>query len=110
MAWAKRDPAGRARWQQLKYPGDPINVTVDQQANNWNHTIAVVDGKLLDFEVTEPLSSLWLRQDNQPDPERGYMRTIRKVWRVYKCCAGADLKGVCKGECSVIGMRHSECA
>ena len=49
------------------------------------HSIAVVDGKVLDANKTVPISSLWIKANNQPDPKKGYMRSIRKVYRVHKC-------------------------
>ena len=68
--------------------------------NEWVHTIGVIDGKIRDWGKTEPLSYLWLANNNQPNPKKGYMRTIRKVYRVYKC---ANPGGCCKGECKSLG-------
>ena len=65
--------------------------------------IAISNGNLLDFDLVEDRrrdrsgggpatvkSAMWLRDDNTPDPAKGYMRTILKVWRITKKAAPAD--------------------
>ena len=65
----------------------------------WVHSIAVTNGVVNDFTREESVAALWLQSNNQPHPENGYMRTIRKVYRVYKCtCPGAGCKGSCLQE------------
>ena len=82
--------------------------TADEPHENptaWLHSIAVVNSRFHEETVsgsgdttTEsyPLSSLWLQDNNQPDPRTGYMRTIRRVWRLRKCTAppGSNCKGM----------------
>ena len=83
--------------QPLKYPAEPANApAVD--STGWVHSIAIVDGRMHDHSHDNALSCLWLRVDNQPKPDKGYMRTIRKVWRVYRCThhLGTGCKGKCK--------------
>ena len=70
--------------QQLKYPSFSAMAPYEDP-NDWMHSIAVVDGKVLDANNTVPISSLWIKANNQPDPKKGYMRSIRKVYRVHKC-------------------------
>lgn len=84
-----------AKKQQLKYPNYHANAPAVNSAG-WIHSIAIVDGRVLDHHINEVLSSLWLRADNQPNPDKGYMRSIRKVWRVTKCCnPGTGCRGAC---------------
>ena len=82
--------------QRLKYPQSPANAPALDQ-NSWAHSIAIVDGFMHDHYVTEDISSLWLQSDNQPNPAKGYMRSIRKVWRVTRC---ENPNGVCRGACT----------
>eukprot|EP00966_Prymnesium_polylepis_P183153 4244417-Prymnesium_polylepis.1 len=64
----------------------------------WVHSIAIVDGHVCDFKTRQPLSALRLESNNQPQPRKGYMRTIRKIWRVYRCSRrGTGCKGACIG-------------
>ena len=90
--------------RKWKYAGH----TADEPHENptaWLHSIAVVNSRFHEETVsgsgdttTEsyPLSSLWLQDNNQPDPRKGYMRTIRRVWRLRKCTAppGSNCKGM----------------
>lgn len=101
--WARRTRSGRPKMQPLKYPGFAPNAPGISSVG-WHHTVAIIDGKLRDHHVVEPLSSLWLRPTNRPDRYLGYMRTIRKVWRVYKCEAVASFAPRCKGECCALGF------
>ena len=107
--WAIKKPNARLEWQSLKYPGYAANApSVSSEA--WHHTIAIDDGNLHDFSLAAErrakgkveatvASAMWLRDDdNQPDRNKGLMRTIRKVWRLSKCIAsvGAGCRGQCK--------------
>ena len=59
----------------------------------WHHLIAISNGNLLDFDKKYSVNeAMWLGDDNQPDPTKGYMRTIRKVWRITKKPAVAGRK------------------
>ena len=89
------------RKQPLKYPEFQADAPVVDNTD-WMHSIAVVDGRVLDHDVNESLASLWLGADNQPNTKKGYMRSIRKVWRVTKCCHPGT---GCRGEC--VGARLS---
>ena len=83
--------------QPLKYPGWAADAPALDTAG-WVHSIAVLDGHVCDFDARLPLSALWLEANNQPDPHRGYMRTIRKVWQLHRC----SLPGTgCRGACVV---------
>jgi len=82
---------------QLKYPDYPANAPAIS-TDGWVHSIAIVDGRVRDFHLNEPLSSLWLQGDNQPNRNKGYMRSIRKVWRVFKCTQPGT---GCKGKCCI---------
>ena len=95
--WCKR-VKGTVRLQPLKYPDwsadAPRLSSVD-----WHHSVAIVDGQLRDHATTMPLTSehpLWLRADNQPDRDKGWLRSIRKVWRIYPCTRpGSSCRGGC---------------
>ena len=82
-----------------KYPGYSVNAPC-KEPWKWVHSIAIVDGKVRDFCNPElEIQSLRILKNNQPNSKMGYMRTIRKVWRVYKC----NKPGVgCKGKCGEI--------
>ena len=81
--------------QPLKYPDWPADAPANDTAG-WVHSIAVVDGQVCDFQMRQPISALWLEKNNQPDPRKGYMRTIRKAWRLRKCTRpGTGCKGAC---------------
>ena len=83
--------------QKLKYPG--YNATAPAvDAAGWVHSVAIMNGRLLDHGANESLASLWLGSKNQPNPHKGYMRSIRKVWRMTKCCNhGTGCRGECVG-------------
>ena len=83
------------------HPGYPANAPHDNP-DEWIHSIAVTDGSVQDFDRKESLAALWLQANNQPKPEKGYMRTIRKVWRVYKCVHPGT---GCKGDCAASRKR-----
>jgi hypothetical protein len=81
--------------QPLKYPEFEADAPAVDNAD-WVHSIAIVNGRVLDHDVNESLASLWLGADNQPNPKKGYFRSIRKVWRISKCCnPGAGCRGAC---------------
>jgi hypothetical protein len=91
--------------QKLKYPDWPADApAVDP--TGWVHSIAIVNGRVRDFDTCQPLSSLWLQANNQPLPHKGYMRTIRNVWRLHRCARpGTGCKGICFADGEV---QHSE--
>ena len=81
--------------QPLKYPDWPADAP-DKDPNGWVHSIAVVDGQVCDFQLHQPISVLSLEKNNQPDPCKGYMRTIRRGWRLRPCSRpGTGCKGTC---------------
>ena len=93
--WLRPDIKGEPILQELKYPSSAADAP-RQSTVGWHHAIAIVDGKMQDHDVTVPISSLWLRANNQPDRTRGYMRTIRKVYRIFPCARpGSDCRGTC---------------
>ena len=70
----------------------------------WHHLIAISNGNLLDFDSMYSVrEAMWLGEDNQPDPNRSYMRTIRKVWRITKKPAAADRKRGRSSDCDTFG-------
>ena len=80
---------------RIKYPDYPADAPATGAAG-WVHSIAIIDGHVRDGLADELLSSLWIRADNRPDPEKGYMRSVRKVWRVSKCRSpGSGCRGMC---------------
>ena len=99
--WYKK---GNPRPQPLKYPDYPANAP-SISTEGWHHTVAIVDGKMHDHDVSEPLSSLWLRDDNQPDRDKGFLRSIRKVWRIYRCSRPGS---GCRGKCALKRPRDEE--
>ena len=70
--------------QPRKYPDWPVDAPASDPAG-WVHSIAVVDGQVCDFQARQPISALSIEKNNQPDPRKGYMRTIRRVWRLHQC-------------------------
>ena len=81
--------------QPLKYPEWPADAPA-MDMTGWVHSIAIVDGHVCDFQTRQPLSALWLESNNQPHPRKGYMRTIRKVWKLHRCSRrGTGCKGAC---------------
>ena len=78
---------------------DPDDVTDPRNDEmQWRHSIAVHDGRVLDpaFGTDMSTAYLWLDANNVPDPEKGYMLKILKVYRIFKCETN-DPK--CRGEC-----------
>ena len=91
--------------QPLKYSDWPADAPA-KDTSGWVHSVAVVHGHVCDFQARQPISALWLEKNNQPDPHRGYMRTIRKVWRLDRCTRpGAGCKGACRSA-SAVGRRR----
>ena len=83
--------------QPLKYPDWPADAPA-ADTTGWVHSIAIVDGHVCDFQTRQPLSALWLESNNQPQPRKGLMRTIRKVWKLHRCSrTGTGCKGACIG-------------
>ena len=94
--WAIKRRNGRPEFH-LKYDGHAVDAPTDPE-QNWHHTVAVINGQMLDFKSKFSVKeAMWLRDDNQPDPAKGYMRTTRKVWRLSKCIASAGKP--CRGQC-----------
>mgnify|MGYP007125161324 CR=1 FL=1 len=97
--WRMRFKGGKVTRQPLKYPDEPADGP-SRSTDGWHHTVAIVGGQLHDHAVAMRLTSehpLWLRNDNQPDRERGWLRSIRKVWRLSPCNRPG---GGCRGECA----------
>ena len=94
--WVASDntlPEGKGRLYTC--PGD--ETSPDDDEAGWRHAILVKDGRVLDRQVEKAATlSLHLGNDNKPDPDKGYMRKIYKVYRIFPCTAKE--KG-CKGEC-----------
>ena len=96
--WCKR-VKNKIKPQPLKYPEFPADAP-STSTEGWHHTVATHDGQLYDHDTTMPLTSehpLWLRDDNQPDRDKGWLRSIRKVWRISKCTRPDT---GCRGECA----------
>ena len=77
-----------------KYPEYPADAP-HTDPTPWVHSIAVIDGVIHDFTLRTSARYLWLDENGQPDPARGYMRTIRRIYRLTKCTGGHDCKGAC---------------
>ena len=83
--------------KHIKFRDWPVNgPTLD--ASDWVHAIAIMDGMVHDFETRTSISTLWLQSNNQPDHNKGYMHSIHKVWRVYRCNQ-EDTN--CNGNCNI---------
>ena len=65
----------------------------DKTPKDWKHVVCVKDGKVLDWEHDDngtrhadggakPLAVLWLRAGNQVNVEKGYFRSILKVYEI----------------------------
>jgi hypothetical protein len=57
----------------------------DEDSEIWNHSIAVDKGKIRCNGVADSgvaTSNLWLNKEGIPNVRKGYMRAIRKVYRV----------------------------
>ena len=61
--------------QKIKYPDYPTDALAAGAAG-WVYSIAVIDGRVRDGLADELLSSLWIRADNRPDPDRGYNHAL----------------------------------
>lgn len=109
--WSYRQSNGKQVEQELKYGNistagidDSTQASYGKDADSgWIHLIAISNGNLLDFDLVEDRrrdrsgggpatvkAAMWLRDDNQPDPAKGYMRTVLKVWRITKKAAPAN--------------------
>ena len=79
--WVKLLRNGEEEEQILKYADYSADAPFHSVAE-WHHSIAIVDGKIRDFKKSFPIGSLWLQENNQPDPHKGYMHSLRRVYRV----------------------------
>lgn len=81
----------------VRVPTDPDDTTspITNEAG-WRHMIATRNGQVLEKEFSLPTDWLWLGFNSQPDPKKGYLYKVLKVYRVFKC--KSKRKG-CKGEC-----------
>ena len=81
--------------KHIKFPDWPKDgPAID--ASHWYHAIAIKNGMVHDHKTKTKISSLWLKDTNQPDRNKGYMRSIHRVWRVYRCNQhGTGCKGGC---------------
>ena len=79
--WSELACSKEVVMQPPGYSNEPIGDLTSSPERSMR-TIAIVDGKLRDYGVTEPICSLSLQDDNQPDPEKGYMHSLYSVWRV----------------------------
>ena len=68
----------------IKYPDWPLDGPAIKAAP-WVHAIAIIDGMVHDSNTTTKISLLWLKSTNQPNHKKGYMHSIFKVWRIYRC-------------------------
>jgi hypothetical protein len=86
-----------------RVPTDPDDTTTpaDNPAG-WRHSIAVRDGTILEKEFSTSAEALWLDDHNQPEADKGYFYRVLKVYKVWRCHAGA---AGCKGECVGLGAR-----
>ena len=55
--------------QIRKYPDWPADAPA-KDTTGWVHSIAVVDGRVRDFQTHQPISALWLEKNNQPHPHK----------------------------------------
>ena len=81
-----------------RYSTDPEDASSPRTNEaGWRHAIAVSDGRILEKEFDMSARWLWLGVNNRPDPDKGYMFKVLKVYRIFKCkssCVG------CKGQCA----------
>jgi hypothetical protein len=80
-------------------PQDPSDPATDPA--RWRHSVAAVDGVLCEqCDDRIDVSWLWLGASgaphpNQPDPERGYLRKVKKAFRLVRCSGGPECRGAC---------------
>ena len=85
----------RGKRRAVRYDTDPDDPTTpNDNPAGWRHAIAVCDGRVLDREVDMPADWLWLKRST-PDPSKGYMHSVLKVYRISACMGGAGCKGGC---------------
>ena len=71
---------------EIRQPTVPDDTTTPYSNEAaWRHSVAVSNGRILEKEFTMGAKWLWLRENNVPDRERGYMYKIFKVYRMYAC-------------------------
>ena len=97
-------PAGKkadksTNWIE-RYP-DEAGPVESNPLDSWWHMTGVKNGKILDWEFAANGDRLdcsadcfWLRDNSTPDPNKGYMRSFRRVYRIEKC---TKAKGNCSG-------------
>ena len=75
--------------------GAPDEVGPEHAPHMWRHMIAVIDGTLLEYTTDHGVARyssrwLWIGEDGvTPDPRKGYMRHILKVYEVTPRTQGA---------------------
>ena len=81
-----------------RYDMDPDDTTDPRNDEaGWRHAIAVSNGEILENDFQMHVKYLWLDSNNRPDPHKGYMLKIHKVYRISECTASSV---GCKGECA----------
>ena len=92
----KKARSASAGPQALKYPTYAADAP-RHHPSAWLHTVPVINGSVHDHGLDSHVRDLWIGSDNKPDRDRGYFRSIRKVYRVWKCTApGSGCKGGCR--------------
>lgn len=67
---------------------------------SWRHAVAVRGGVVREQNSQQiNLKWLWLNEHGVPDMEKGYMRKIEKVYRLWPCTGATGCRGR-GGECS----------
>jgi hypothetical protein len=81
----------------VRYDTDKEDTTSPQNNQaGWRHAIAVDHGRILEKEFAMSTKWLWIRGANRPDPDRGYMYKVLKVYRISECASpGTGCKGAC---------------
>ena len=95
----------RGKHRMCTDPTDPTDPA--QERARWRHAVPVVDGVVREqLGMNVKVEWLWLdAATNQPDPGRGYLREVLRVYRVVRCRAPDDdapaggRHSRCRGEC-----------
>jgi len=99
--WTKKCKGGRQKVQPIKYQGYKPDAARHNGDGAWTHSIAIANKEIRDATFVESVNSLWIdRKTNFVDRNRGYMRHIYKVYKITRCCATADVRPTCKGQCT----------